>query len=216
MADETETDALARAFSVLSTPTRVALVDLLRAPAHVTDLAESLGISRQAVAKHLDVLVEAGLVEARPGRRGFLPALEYQASASGVFAFKEGVLQLAVPRGPDGGTLVAKAEEGAPRPPAPALLVVHGARRGEWIPLRGGHSWSLGREDVNDIVLAWDPFASARHALVARDGSEWTVMDLAARNRTLLNFAPIPMNRPVRAYDGDVLVVGRSVFTLRT
>lgn len=54
-------------FAALTDPTRRALLDeLARAgPATVTELARRLPISRQAVAKHLDQLAEAGL--ASPG-----------------------------------------------------------------------------------------------------------------------------------------------------
>ncbi|WP_043626479.1 ArsR/SmtB family transcription factor [Nonomuraea candida] len=62
-------DAEARAvavFAALTDPTRRALLEeLARAgPATVTDLARRLPISRQAIAKHLDRLAEAGLVSA--------------------------------------------------------------------------------------------------------------------------------------------------------
>ncbi|HVM46024.1 MAG TPA: helix-turn-helix domain-containing protein [Candidatus Thermoplasmatota archaeon] len=212
-----EAEALAEAFSVLAAPTRLRLLDRLRAPAFAPDLADELGVSRQAVAKHLEVLQEAGLVEARPAKRGFLPALEYHASPAGLFAFKEAVLQLARPEPAreEGGTILARSEAGAPPPPAPGLLVVHGRQRGEWLLLPGGPSWAIGRDAINEVVLGWDPFASARHALLARDGSEWTVTDLAARNGTLLNFAPLPPGRPVRVRHGDLLVVGRTVLSLR-
>ncbi|WP_350279237.1 metalloregulator ArsR/SmtB family transcription factor [Kribbella sp. HUAS MG21] len=51
-------------FGALVDPTRRALLDeLARAgPATVTELARRLPISRQAVAKHLEQLVEAGLI----------------------------------------------------------------------------------------------------------------------------------------------------------
>ncbi|MGI5171286.1 ArsR/SmtB family transcription factor [Spirillospora sp. CA-253888] len=51
-------------FAALTDPTRWMLLDeLSRAgPATVTDLARRLPISRQAVAKHLDQLTEAGLI----------------------------------------------------------------------------------------------------------------------------------------------------------
>ncbi|MFG3437219.1 ArsR/SmtB family transcription factor [Nonomuraea sp. NPDC047897] len=54
-------------FTALIDPTRRALLEeLARAgPATVTDLARRLPISRQAVAKHLGQLAEAGLI--RPG-----------------------------------------------------------------------------------------------------------------------------------------------------
>ncbi|MFD9948336.1 ArsR/SmtB family transcription factor [Nonomuraea sp. NPDC059023] len=69
---EAEAQAVA-VFAALTDPTRRALLEeLARAgPATVTDLARRLPISRQAVAKHLGLLAEAGLISAAEptGRR---------------------------------------------------------------------------------------------------------------------------------------------------
>jgi DNA-binding transcriptional ArsR family regulator len=65
-------EALAeQVFSALADPTRRAILAALAAqgPATATDLASRLPITRQAVAKHLTLLAEAGLVTAEPGER---------------------------------------------------------------------------------------------------------------------------------------------------
>jgi DNA-binding transcriptional ArsR family regulator len=58
-------------FAALADPTRRAILAALAAggPATATDLAARLPISRQAIAKHLGLLSEAGLVSAEPGER---------------------------------------------------------------------------------------------------------------------------------------------------
>jgi DNA-binding transcriptional ArsR family regulator len=58
-------------FTALSDPTRRAILGALASggPATATDLADQLPISRQAIAKHLALLEEAGLVTAEPGER---------------------------------------------------------------------------------------------------------------------------------------------------
>jgi len=58
-------------FSALADPTRRAILAALAAdgPATATDLAARLPITRQAIAKHLALLTEAGLVTAEPGER---------------------------------------------------------------------------------------------------------------------------------------------------
>lgn len=58
-------------FTALADPTRRSLLATLAAdgPATATDLAERLPISRQAIAKHLALLTEAGLVTPDPGER---------------------------------------------------------------------------------------------------------------------------------------------------
>ena len=58
-------------FVALADPTRRAILAALAAegPATVTDLAGRLPITRQAIAKHLALLAEVGLVTAAPGER---------------------------------------------------------------------------------------------------------------------------------------------------
>ena len=58
-------------FAALADPTRRAILAALasRGPATATDLAADLPITRQAIAKHLAMLAEAGLVTAEPGER---------------------------------------------------------------------------------------------------------------------------------------------------
>jgi DNA-binding transcriptional ArsR family regulator len=58
-------------FAALADPTRRAIVATLasQGPATATDLADRLPITRQAIAKHLVLLADAGLVTAEPGER---------------------------------------------------------------------------------------------------------------------------------------------------
>jgi DNA-binding transcriptional ArsR family regulator len=66
-------DAAGSVFAALADPTRRLLLETLaeRGPSTVTDLAAIVPVTRQAVAKHLAQLTEAGLVSAQPpqGRR---------------------------------------------------------------------------------------------------------------------------------------------------
>src|SRR3954447_5440515 len=58
-------------FAALADPSRRSILAALAAggPATATDLANRLPISRQAIAKHLALLAEAGLVAAEAGER---------------------------------------------------------------------------------------------------------------------------------------------------
>src|SRR4051794_12076584 len=58
-------------FVALADPSRRTILAELAAggPATATDLADRLPISRQAIAKHLALLTDAGLVIAEPGER---------------------------------------------------------------------------------------------------------------------------------------------------
>ncbi|MGD0603717.1 MAG: metalloregulator ArsR/SmtB family transcription factor [Streptosporangiaceae bacterium] len=65
-------EAIAAAvFAALAEPTRRGILSTLaaRGPMTATDLAGLLPISRQAIAKHLELLAAAGLVLAEPGER---------------------------------------------------------------------------------------------------------------------------------------------------
>ena len=70
--DPPDVEAIAeQVFTSLADPTRRAILAALaaRGPATATDLAERLPISRQAIAKHLTLLADAGLVAATTGER---------------------------------------------------------------------------------------------------------------------------------------------------
>jgi DNA-binding transcriptional ArsR family regulator len=58
-------------FTALADPTRRAILAALAAqgPATATDLAGRLPVTRQAIAKHLALLAQAGRVRAEPGER---------------------------------------------------------------------------------------------------------------------------------------------------
>ena len=67
-----EIEAVAeQVFGALADPTRRSILAALAAggPATATELAGRLPITRQAIAKHLVLLADAGLVTAEPGER---------------------------------------------------------------------------------------------------------------------------------------------------
>jgi DNA-binding transcriptional ArsR family regulator len=72
MAAAAEMETVAeRVFGALADPTRRSILAVLAAsgPATATDLAGRLPVTRQAIAKHLALLSDAGLVTAEPGER---------------------------------------------------------------------------------------------------------------------------------------------------
>src|SRR6201984_3777667 len=72
MPPDPELEAIAgQVFAALADPTRRAILAALASagPATATDLASRPPITRQAIAKHLALLAEAGLVTAEPGER---------------------------------------------------------------------------------------------------------------------------------------------------
>ncbi|NUO58474.1 MAG: winged helix-turn-helix transcriptional regulator [Hamadaea sp.] len=70
--ETTDLEAVAQeVFTALADPSRRGILATLAShgPATATDLAARLPITRQAIAKHLGLLAEAGLVVAEPGER---------------------------------------------------------------------------------------------------------------------------------------------------
>lgn len=209
---------LAKVMEVLASDVRLALLHRLGRPAFVPDLAREMGMTRQALKKHLDALEGAGLVVATPSRRGPLRATEYTAHPAGLFAFKEHVLGLAVAADPamlpPRDTLPSLAAPASHAGAGTGLLLVHGDQPGRWFPLARA-SVVLGRDPHADVPLAWDPFASARHALLRKGAVGWTLTDLESTNGTRVNFQKVRPGESVPVRAGDLLTVGKSHMILR-
>lgn len=210
---------LARVMEVLASPVRLELLHRLAQPAFVPDLARAMGITRQALKKHLDAMEGAGLVVASASRRGPLRATEYRANPSGLFAFKENVLGLAVQT--DAGasvpvhTLPTRAERAPGIAAGAGLLLVHGDQPGRWFALEGRATAILGRDPKAEVALSYDPFASARHALLRHGPTGWTLTDLNSTNGTRVNLRRIVPGETVPVRPGDLLTIGRSHLLLR-
>lgn len=210
---------LSASLEALASPTRIQILHRLSSPAYAADLARQFRMTRQAVRKHLAALAEVGLVRSRPGRRGALPATLYGVSPIGLFALKERVRALAIRADPldePPPPTVHDARRGGPRlQPGPGLLMVHGDVPGRWLPLRG-EAWVLGREPKAEVPLPYDPYASARHALLVREEERWAVTDLDSSNGTFVDFRRLPpgVATPIRV--GSILTVGHSQLLLKT
>jgi DNA-binding transcriptional ArsR family regulator len=81
-------ELIARRFRVIGEPMRIRILDQLReGEASVHELTTALGASQQNVSKHLQVLLEAGIV----GRRKEGNSAFYSITDPGVFALCEEV-----------------------------------------------------------------------------------------------------------------------------
>jgi FHA domain-containing protein len=91
----------------------------------------------------------------------------------------------------------------------PRLLVDHavGHESGIAYDLAGGAT--LGRGDVE--IRLDDPFASARHARISRQGHVVVIEDLGSTNGTYLNEEPLSGPQPL--HDGDRIRIGDSEFS---
>lgn len=210
---------LASAMEVLASEVRVRLLHRLGSPAFVPDLAKEFALTRQAIQKHLDALESAGLVLGTPSRRGALRAREYRAHPAGLFAFKESVLAIAVQMDPGAlppaPTLPAPMHESARGGSGTGLLLVHGDQQGRWFSLAARGSSVLGRDARVEVSLAYDPFASQRHAMLRHSPTGWTATDLRSTNGTRVNFRLLGSGETVPLRNGDLLTVGKSHLLFR-
>lgn len=218
-APTSEKDALAKALEALANPLRLSILHRLARPAFMPDLAQELGMTRQAIKKHLDALEEIGLIVASPSRRGALRAMEYAANPAGLFAFKMSVLELAVDTDP---AMLPPATTMPATPQSPTgtghgfgLLLVHGDLPGRWFPLNPRTSSVLGRDPKAEIPLAYDAFASSRHALLRFAPGGWTLTDLQSTNGTRVNFRPVKPGETTALRQGDLITIGKSHLLLR-
>jgi DNA-binding transcriptional ArsR family regulator len=71
VADQSSESVAEAVFAALADPNRRAILAALAAggPATATDLAATLPLTRQGIAKHLALLTDAGLVAPEPGER---------------------------------------------------------------------------------------------------------------------------------------------------
>lgn len=111
---------------------------------------------------------------------------------------------------------------GAPLSAQVARLLIT-SPRGSWeqkidrIPVR------IGRRDPRqnhypelDLAEHDRGIASRNHAVIARDGDFYTIMDLGSTNGTLLNGALLPHQKPQRLQQGDRIKVGEVEIEFRT
>lgn len=170
-------DALAAPLKALAHPRRLRLVRFLVDPHGLEDIANELKVARQSAQEHLDQLLEAGLVESRPGRGPHGPVTHYVAVLPRLYDIYDrlgvrlGVLaaeldesvRMPMPTTPMAGPAKVSPAAGQPR-----LTIVHGARIGQTLPLQGAGPWMVGRDPHAALCLDYDSYVSARHAEVRR------------------------------------------------
>jgi hypothetical protein len=136
-------------------------------------------------------------------------AREYRADPAGLFALKESVLEIDPARPPLPPAPVVVSGSGA------GLLLVHGDRPGRWFPVPPRGASIVGRDAEASVPLAYDPFASGRHALLRLAPAGWTLTDLRSAHGTSVNFRRLGPGETVAIRSGDLLTVGRSRLLFR-
>ena len=91
----------------------------------------------------------------------------------------------------------------------PRLLVERAAGHPAGVAYDLADGATLGRGDVE--IRLEDPFASARHARISRQGHVVVIEDLGSTNGTYLNEEPL--NGPQPLHPGDRIRIGDSEFS---
>lgn len=220
---------LAQHLEALASPTRLDLLATLRTPRALSEIRVTpthsregenpeRPLSRQGIQRHLDTLLDAGLVERVPGEtraRGDSFVLNHER----LFALVDEIRSLArlrpVAVASPRETLDGRAATRARLPDAPRLLVAYGRDDGVAFGLDGpvGARWRIGRSASCEVRLDYDPYLSQEHARVVRTSSGYEIEDAGSRNGTLLNWEPLDGKRALAS--GDLVTVGRCVLVLQ-
>lgn len=218
---------LARDLSPLGSATRLRLLNYLTTPRYLEEVATFLEMNRYAAKKHLDQLLETGVVSKAPAQRAEGLVIEYRIVPEKLFEVFDAMRALGTLR-PLGGPLEdlarTKAVVGVPRDrraeaETPRLIVVYGVDLGATVPLARGpakeDAWSIGRDPECALQLRSDPFASGRHAEIQRVAGAFQVTDLFSTNGTLVDWERITPGKATPLANGQVLGVGKTLLLFR-
>lgn len=218
-------DFLADQLAPLGSAKRLSLLHFLRRPHYLEEVASELGLARYAAQRHLEQLMEIGVVQKQPGERDTGAVTDYILVPSRLFAIGEEFAKLGSFRveaaKPASQRLVTKAADPpAPKTPprrqkGPALVLVHGRDPGTRFALGGVGPWSIGRDEGQTVRVDYDPFASGRHAEVRLKGETFLLVDAFSLNGTTLNGEPVPKGEPTPLEAGDVIGVGKTLLVLQ-
>lgn len=216
-------EALAAAMKSLSHPKRLRLLRFVTEPRSLEEIAGHLVLARQSAHEHVDQLLGLGLLETRAARGERGPVTKYTAAVPRLFEIYDrlgarlGLMAANLEqdlRGTQPTTLAPQAA--SPRPPElPRLIIVHGMRVGQTLPLHGDGPWLIGRDPHAILCLDYDPYVSHRHAEVRRGPKGFEVVDALSSNGTLVDWQPVPRGGTLPIGNGSLLRVGRSLVLVR-
>jgi DNA-binding transcriptional ArsR family regulator len=213
-------DGLSNALGALASPTRLAIMRALRAPKPLHDIEVRAAegeeparpLARQTIRKHLDVLIEAGVVNERVAAERSEFVVNHQA----IFVLSEQLRNLARLRPsvePQGVT--RQVRDVGPLPKGgPALVLVKGLDEGEWFDLKPSvvSHWILGRRRGCAVALDFDPSVSSENARISwAEGAHWLEDLPGSRNGTTHNMRRLDPSERARLRHGDIVGVGRSL-----
>lgn len=218
---------LARSLKVLGNEKRLHLVRFLAVPHYIEEIASELGVARQTALKHVEQLVEIGVVQRLAGRRPHGPVVEYRTAPQKLFTtFDElGRLSSIDLETADEQMLMRSATDliaARTGPEArrgtrhPVLTVVYGLPVGRTMQLSGSGPWILGRDASCPVCIDHDPFVSLRHAEMRCTGAEYELVDLYSSNGTAVDGQPLGRGHGTRVRDGSIVRLGKTLLVFRT
>lgn len=92
----------------------------------------------------------------------------------------------------------------------PALVVIHGTRRGDFFNLQRKAELVLGRDESLLAQLTGDAGISRRHVeFIRHDDDECFIIDLGSRNGVRVNGTKV--NHSQEIHDGDIVQIGHTL-----
>lgn len=217
-------ERLAHDLAPLGSATRLRLLNYLTSPRYLEEIATFLEMNRYAAKKHLDQLVEVGVISKAPAQRAEGLVVEYRIVPEKLFEVFDSMRALGTLRpvgAPPEDLARTKAVEGVPRDrrtelSTPRFVVVYGVDIGTTIPLGAGEGpWMIGREPDCTLRLRSDPFSSGRHAQIERRAGTYHLTDLFSTNGTMLDWERIAPGRALPLTNGQVVGVGKTLLLFR-
>lgn len=213
---------------VLSNPNRLALLRTLQSPKGFADLelspsrndgwgSDERAISRQAVRRHVQELIDLGVVVEAPQAADNIT--RFLVNHARLFGVVEQLRQIATVRPAldmEHETMGLRGRASVAVPEGPHLALVRGVQEGRAFALTEDGAWTLGRARSCAICLDYDPYVSSEHAQIVRKEGGFFLVDLAAnRNGTFLNWAPMTRGGIAPLKPGDVVGLGMSLLVFR-
>src|SRR5688500_13480890 len=144
----------------LGSAKRLSLLHFLRRPHYLEEVASELGLARYAAQRHLEQLMEIGVVQKQPGERESGAVTDYILVPSRLFAIGEEFAKLGSFRVEAAKPAAARLVTTATEPPTarsprrakgPALVLVHGREPGTRFALSGVGPWTVGRDEGQTV-----------------------------------------------------------------
>ncbi|MGB0653658.1 MAG: FHA domain-containing protein [Thermoplasmatota archaeon] len=218
---------LSAALKVLGNEKRLHLLRFLAVPHYIEEIASELKVARQTALKHVEQMVELGVLQRLAGRRPHGAVVEYMTVPQKLFTIFDELGRLGSLETETSddqmrsrnatdllGTMAgAEAKRGARHP---VLTIVYGLPIGRTLQLTGSGPWIVGRDTSSPACLEHDPFISLRHAELRCTGAKYELVDLFSSNGTSVDGKPLERGATAPLSDGSIVRLGKTLLVFRT